>query len=252
MFFEPNRSPYDLNFRLFGIDVRVHPMFWLVSVLMGWSAVDLGFEYLLVWVACVFVSILVHELGHVFAGKLFGSQGHIVLYSFGGLAIGSSALRSRWQRIFVYFAGPAAGFLLAAIVALASRPLDPEEMSPLLEIALLDLYFINVFWGLVNLLPIWPLDGGQISRDLLGWLQPVNGTRTSLGISVTVAGLLAFLALVNTYRPLGIVNAVPYLRSLRGWYMVLLFACLAFNSYQLLQIEDRRRPWDKDWDYWER
>ena len=252
MFFEPNRSPYDLNFRLFGIDVRVHPMFWLVSVLMGWNAMELGFAYLLVWVACVFVSILVHELGHVLAGKLFGSHGHIVLYSFGGLAIGSSALRNRWQRIVVYFAGPAAGFLLAAIVALASRSFDLEETSPLLEDALFDLYFINVFWGVVNLLPIWPLDGGQISRDVLGWLQPANGIRTSLGISVTVAGLLAFLALINTYRPLAMVDAVPYLRSLRGWFMVLFFACLAFNSYQMLQIEDRRQPWDKDWDHWER
>src|SRR5207302_5403914 len=62
-------------------------------------------SYLLIWIACTFVSILIHELGHVFMGRLFGSHGHIVLYSFGGLAIGSSALRSRWQRIAVYFAG---------------------------------------------------------------------------------------------------------------------------------------------------
>src|SRR5207253_5715528 len=139
-----------------GIDVRVHPMFWLVSLIMGWSAVDLGFAYLLVWVACVFVSVLIHELGHVFAGKLFGSHGHIVLYTFGGLAIGSSALRNRWQRIVVYFAGPVAGFLLCGLVWWGERHMNPFEERPLLWAAMQDLFVINLFWGIMNLLPVWP------------------------------------------------------------------------------------------------
>jgi stage IV sporulation protein FB len=254
VFFEPNRSQYDLNFKLFGIDVRVHPMFWLISLIMGWSAVQDGFAYLFVWVACVFISILIHELGHVFAGRLFGSHGHIVLYSFGGLAIGSSALRNRWQRIAVYFAGPLAGFILFGLVAWWQSYLNPHALAPLLSSALYDLWVINLFWGIINLLPVWPLDGGQASRDLMEWLHPANGIRISLGISIVVAGLIAFVALVNTYseEPIALVRRFPYLDYLKGGYMALLFACLAFNSYQTLQIEGRRRPWDKDWDYWER
>jgi stage IV sporulation protein FB len=251
VFFEPNRSPYDLNFTIFGTDVRVHPMFWLVSVVMGWSAVRFGFAYLLVWVACVFVSVLIHELGHVFAGRLFGSHGHIVLYSFGGLAIGSSALRDRWQRIVVYCAGPFAGFVLCGLVWLWESHLNPQ--SPLLISAIDDLWVINLFWGLINLLPVWPLDGGQVSRDIIEWLHPANGIRLSLGISIVVAGLIAFVALVNTYseEPIALVRQFPYLGYLNGGYMALLFACLAFNSYQALQREGQRRPWDKDWDYWQ-
>ena len=254
VFFEPNRSQYDLNFRIFGIDVRVHPMFWLVSLFMGWSALDQGFKYLFVWVACVFISVLIHELGHVFAGKLFGSHGHIVLYSFGGLAIGSSALRNRWQRIAVYFAGPLAGFILFGLVWWWKSNVDPQALSPLLRSAIRDLFVINLFWGAINLLPIWPLDGGQISRDLMEWLHPANGIRISLGISIVAAGLIAFLALVNTYseEPIALVRTFPYLAFLYGGYMVVLFACLAFNSYQVLQIEGQRRPWDRDRDYWER
>jgi Zn-dependent protease len=250
VFFEPNRTQFDLNFRLFGIDIRIHPLFWLVSAIMGWNALESGFEYLFVWIACVFVSVLIHELGHVFMGRVFGAHGHIVLYSFGGLAIGSSALRNRWQRIAVYLAGPAAGFLLYGLVRWA----QPRQMSPLLEELFWDLEQINLFWGAVNLLPIWPLDGGQISRDLFGWLLPDNGLRASLGVSIVVAGLIAFIALVNTYseqRP-AIVRMVPYLERLGGGYMVLLFACLAFNSYQALQIESRRRPWDHEGDMWNR
>jgi stage IV sporulation protein FB len=256
VFFEPSRSQFDLNFRIFGIDVRIHPMFWLVSVIMGWYSLDLGFEFLLIWIICVFVSILIHELGHVFAGMLFGSHGHIVLYSFGGLAIGSSALRRRWQRIVVYFAGPLAGFLLAGLTILVARRIDPEEIPPLLLITFEDLLWINIFWGLLNLLPVWPLDGGQISRDFLEGVQPNGGTRTSLGISLVVAGLLAFIAVVNTNRRLPIGGAIPYLgvylANLKGWFIVIFFAAFALNSYQLLQAESGRQPWDRDGDYWGR
>ena len=80
------------------------------------TCVDLGIQYLAIWVACVFVSILLHEFGHVWAGKAFGTDGSIVLYSFGGLAIGASDLRHRWQRVVVYLAGP--GIQLALYGAL--------------------------------------------------------------------------------------------------------------------------------------
>jgi hypothetical protein len=94
---------------MFGIPIRVHPMFWLMSVILGYSTIQDGFEYLIIWVACVFVSILIHELGHVIMGRFFGADGHIVLYSFGGLAIGSNSLSSRGQRIAVSFAGRGSG-----------------------------------------------------------------------------------------------------------------------------------------------
>jgi hypothetical protein len=47
----------------------------------------------------MFISILVHELSHVLMGQAFGAYGHIVLYGFGGLAVGSNQLNVRWQRV---------------------------------------------------------------------------------------------------------------------------------------------------------
>src|SRR5579883_1758335 len=110
---EPERTQFDLRWRMLGTDIRVHPMFWLVSAILGWTT-DLS--VLALWVGCVFVSILLHEFGHVFAGRLFGAEGHIVLYSFGGLAVGSSNLASRWQRIVAYFAGPFVQLVLFAVL----------------------------------------------------------------------------------------------------------------------------------------
>ena len=46
-------TPYDLRFRLLGIPVRIHPMFWLVSAVLGWQDHDLAAVF---WVACIFVS----------------------------------------------------------------------------------------------------------------------------------------------------------------------------------------------------
>ena len=60
-------TPYDLRFRLLGIPVRVHPLFWVVMAVLGWQ--DHNLPMVAVWVACVFVSILVHEYGHGLMAK---------------------------------------------------------------------------------------------------------------------------------------------------------------------------------------
>jgi Zn-dependent protease len=263
IFLEPERSAYDLKWQMFGIPVRVHPWFWLVSAIFGWSLVQIGIRFLVLWILCVFVSILIHELGHVLVGRLFGAYGHIVLYSFGGLAIGSSDLRNRWQRIAVYFAGPGAGFVLLAVVWLASQAVERKNLSPLLGSAIYFLIEINLFWGLLNLLPVWPLDGGKISRDLLEWLKPSNGVRVAYGLSALVAGVLAVNAFMvwNNGRPL------IWFLNFGGPFMALMFGMLAYQSYQLMQqTPTGRRPWDDnsgDWqsgrstwerdpDYWRR
>ena len=87
MFTDPSPSPYDLHFRVFGIPVRIHPSFWILSAVFGWGTLQAGFGFLLLWILCFFISILVHELGHILMGMIFGRRGHIVLYGFGGLAI---------------------------------------------------------------------------------------------------------------------------------------------------------------------
>src|SRR5882724_4686339 len=99
MLVEPGQTNYDLRFRLFGTPVRVHPFFWLLAAILGWDLVNLpdGFLFLFIWVICCFLSILLHEFGHVWMGRAFGAHdSYIVLYSFGGLAVGSNDLRQRW------------------------------------------------------------------------------------------------------------------------------------------------------------
>jgi stage IV sporulation protein FB len=253
LFFEPQRSQFELNWTMLGIPIRVHPFFWMMSAMMGWSTLRFGVEFLILWIACVFVSILVHEMGHVLMGRLFGSEGHIVLYSFGGLAVGSSALRHHWQRIAVYVAGPAAGFALFGIVWAVRQSIDPQQASPLMRAGIRYLIWINVFWGIMNLLPIWPLDGGQISRDLLDWISPGRGVRVALGISFIVAALLALNALYikAAERPLHVLDGIPGINNMDPVFAMLFFGFLAVNSFQALQIESRPKPWEREWDSWQ-
>jgi Zn-dependent protease len=250
---EPAETPYDLHFRIFGVPVRVHPMFWLFSAILGWDFIRLGVEYVLIWVACTFVSILVHELGHVFTAQAFGNRSHIVLYSFGGLAIRYRTEPYRWQRIAVSFGGPAAGFLLYGIVWLLetySLPRwDPAHTLPVLRRAFGMLLFMNFFWNVLNLLPIWPLDGGHISREVFTGLAPATGLRISLGISFLLAAVLAIHALMAQHeRPL-----IPFLADFGGMYLAIFFALFALESFQLLQQSyhsggdtpwRRHDPWD--------
>jgi stage IV sporulation protein FB len=266
---EPGRTAYDLNWRMFGIDVRVHPMFWLIGAIMGFNLLQISIALFLVWMACVFVSILIHEMGHVVMGQLCGTTGHIVLYAFGGIAVPHRHLHKRWQRIAFCFAGPLAGFLFFGIVLvgflflgagslhgffgnlLTAIGIDSEVENgavawhPMMYQAVDFLLFINLTWGLVNLLPIWPLDGGQISREVFDGLWPRGrGVEVSLTISLIVAGLVTLQCITARFgRPL-----LPFLPSFGGFGMVM-FGLLAFESFQLLQQAryTRRRPWDDNY-----
>ncbi len=245
LFQVPPPTRYDLRFNLAGFPVRVHPLFWLIAVLLGYSSGNI--LQILIWVLVVFISILVHELGHALAFRRYGLSSQIVLHFAGGLTVPESTLwGSRWanvalgpnQNIFISLAGPGAGFILAAAaivgVILAGGeiimtrllgfiPIPGLALLPfggnLLNMFVTALLWVNIFWGLINLLPVYPLDGGNVARNVLVQVDPVDGVRKSLWVSVIAGALIAIVAFF-------------FLGSL---YMAILFGILAFQSYQSLQ-----------------
>lgn len=241
--FEPDRTQFDLSWRMLGVPVRVHPLFWLVACLLGapWLEVR-GVGTLLLWIGCMFVSILVHEFGHVIAARSFGNRSHVVLYAFGGLAIPDGVPYRRWQRVVIYLAGPAAGFVLYGI----ARVVAPYVLAEVQEVWVIDLFtmvfFMNLFWGLLNLLPIWPLDGGQVSRELFSAASARNGLRLSLGVSFLLAAVLALHCFLYSRG----IQVIPFL-YFGSPFSGILFAMLAVESFMMLQQEQQRRgPWDDD------
>jgi Zn-dependent protease len=195
-------------------------------------------------------------------GRIFGSDGHIVLYSLGGLAIGSNNLAQRWQRILVLLAGPGIQLVLYAALRWGLAPyILPHLVRDGPELAfeaLLYMLYINSAWPLLNLLPIWPLDGGQISRELLEGALGQRGTRWAFGVSFVVAALLAIVSLAGSYG-----YVIP---EISRWvppdrFMALFFAMFALGSFFALQQlhaqhrwvqEKRYDPWDNDDNGWRR
>lgn len=244
MFFvEPPPTPYDLHFRVAGVPVRVHPLFWLATVFMGLGRDGDPIEVLL-WVVAVFACILVHELGHVLAFRYYGMSAHVVLHAFGGLAIpnagrwgGAGRTRETWLAdTVIALAGPCAGFLFAGVIFLGLTlggrtpqvAFSPQMLIytiwkpfPAQNVNVLIFYmqFINIFWGIINLLPIFPLDGGQVCRAVMGKLDPYNGLRQSLIISIVTASGMAALCLLRFHSS----------------FSAIFFGYMAFQNYTLLQ-----------------
>lgn len=173
--------------------------------------------------------------------------------------------RSPIEQIVISAAGPVAGFLLAGVVIglvfllggwihfqLAygilpywlvqlsagefylpdfPRIMDMPSNSDLLYVLINTFLFVNIYWGILNLMPVYPLDGGHIAREVMVMNDPRQGFRNSLWLSVFAGAAIAFLGIAYLRRP----------------FMGIMFGIFAFQSYEMIQRMDGkgfgRGPW---------
>ncbi|MEM7336497.1 MAG: site-2 protease family protein [Chloroflexota bacterium] len=232
--FQPTK--YDLKFNIFGFSVSVHPAFWIIMAIFGYSGRGLNLTYMFTFIFVAFISILIHELGHGFAFRHYGIHSRIVLHGFGGAAIPESfgwrgGRLSSWQQIVISLAGPFSQLLLVAVVlglvqvtggVVRFNGIFPQAAVPfggtLLNTFIIIFILINIFWALFNLLPIYPMDGGQAIREVFVTVDPVRGYVNSLRLSIATAVL-------------GIIVALTLLGST---YMAILFGLFAYQNYQMM------------------
>jgi stage IV sporulation protein FB len=255
MFMEPaNRTPYDVRFRLFGIPIRITPFYWLVSLMLVMSVLDLpggivrGLILIVVW----FISLLVHEMGHALWNRYYGVYSSIVLYSLGGVNIADERLPQRWQRIGLSLAGPAAGFLLMGLVWVSNQYYPWSEVSVYTGWTYDYLIRTNLIWGIFNLLPIWPLDGGHVCNEICSRYRPYDGLALTLKISIGLAIVYVLYALAV------LSDFFPWLYVVAKWipaapFGIIIMGLIAVSNFQLLQQlrqgpryvyrDDNRPPW---------
>ena len=223
-------TPYDLRFSVTRIPVRVHPIFWLTAAILSWHDRELGKT--LLGVLCVFATVLIHELGHAIVTRRLGYRSEIVLEMFGGYATTKS--HSHWGNIAVAAAGPTAGLLLFAALKglLLTSARSAIADSEILRFLVDELVLLNWAWSLMNLIPVLPLDGGQIARELLALKRPLDYWPTTLKLSIGVAIGVAGWALI---RP----RQMESLLLLDSKFFAMMFAYLAFQNYQTLQTSNR-------------
>jgi ATP-dependent Clp protease adapter protein ClpS/Zn-dependent protease len=202
-----------MRFHLLGIPVRVQPMFLIVTLIIGGARP----REAVAWLALVFVSVLIHEMGHALAARwLFDARPSIELSGFGGLTTWDAPAGRSWKRrILVSLAGPGAGFVFGALVWLVAAM--GVGAGPSGQSLLRQLLWINVGWGALNLLPMLPLDGGNVlaalvTRDNAGhdqWLVRIislcvaaAATLWALQTRLSVAAMIAAYAVVANGRVL--------------------------------------------------
>jgi len=184
-----------LRFKVGPFPVLVFPWFFLSAILLG---AGYGFGWrMAAWIFVVFVSVLVHELGHAVVGRVFGGRPEIRLEAFGGVTFPQFRSRPPPRRQFVLsFAGPIAGLLLGALAYGLVRAIPPEPGSITAWI-MSQFVWVSIVWAAFNLLPILPLDGGNM---LLAFVEGVRRRPSvamvswiSVAVSLAVGGVVTWL-----------------------------------------------------------
>ena len=183
-----------LRFRLLGVPFHVEATFLIATYLLaGGERVSLA--SFAVWAGAVFVSVVLHELGHALVGRRFGLVPTIRLYGWGGLTSWTSGdAPDPWQRLAIAVAGPFVGIVTGAASLLALRHV-PDD-ARLLRLALGDFVWVSLYWGAANLVPLLPLDGGNACQALLTRFAPANAVRGARAVSA-VTGVLVGIALLR-------------------------------------------------------
>jgi Zn-dependent protease len=204
-----------IRFRVAGIPVDVQPWFLVVA---GVSALQLRSPPLvLMWMATVTASVLWHELGHALTMRRFGFAPRIELHAMGGLAHWPpGANPSARQALAVTAAGPFAGLLLGAVVWVLAMGAGP--LPYLARIAIDWIVWVNIAWSLFNLLPLLPLDGGNlldhVSEHISGRARPrwVGWASTVTGVAVVLFGVFSGQTYVALLGAIGAANGIARIR----------------------------------------
>lgn len=249
--FGDNPTPYDLRFTLLRIPVRVQPLFWLTMLILCYVNDP---KLLAIRLPAAALSILIHEYGHALMMRWYGGAPKIVLYVMGGYAQQASR-RYEWmdeperglsEELVTLIAGPLAPLIVSAVIALVMWPLGAMlQFKPVSGIPFFYAFFrvsetwhapqmlmefigffinISMLWSFFNLLPMLPLDGGQITRAILRYRNTPRYEEVTCWISIVTA--LVAIALELLLPGADVQNGVPN---------VLFLLMFAGYNYQMAQ-----------------
>ncbi|MEM7233435.1 MAG: site-2 protease family protein [Planctomycetota bacterium] len=179
---------FRLPFRVFGVSIRIDVSFLLILPLLAWLiaarapayaelfdlpkdfAEDLGqrpiFTLGFVSALSLFLSVLIHEFGHIAVAQRLGIRTKaVVLWFLGGMAQLESMPRRAGHEALIAIAGPLTSYAIAAVAWFFLPSVAPDATT--LKFLLSYLLWANVMLGTFNLLPALPLDGGRLLRSLL-------------------------------------------------------------------------------------
>ncbi len=216
-------------FTLAKVPVSISPWYLFLLVYLTMRNPGQG----LMFAACITISLLAHEFGHALVAKYFKLQPEILLHGFGGLTGHQRAGRDRDEALIIA-AGPCAGIALGVVVLglLRYTPIASNNLRGALEYFM----YINFVWSAFNLLPMWPMDGGQLMRiGASKLLKPARGERLTHIVSIVVVGLVALGSYYVQFGPM----------------MMIILAMTAWQNFQALssnrpEVQRRDNPFARE------
>jgi Zn-dependent protease len=234
-------------FRIAGIDVYLHWFWFLVAAFeissrtreyssIIWNVL----EYL-----ALFLIVLLHEFGHAFACRQVGGMADkILLWPLGGVAYVSPPQRPG-ATLWSIAAGPLVNIVLLPVLFVLDvwcLSSGWPATSPNAYMLVRALLYMDIGLLIFNLLPIYPLDGGQILRSLLWFL--IGRARSLMVVSILgFAGGIALIAGAAWLRSgwIGIISIYVFMNCWNGWRVARLLSQSEkgpLNLSQMLNTED--------------
>ena len=209
------------------IPITIQPFFWLFAALIGYlnSQSIIG---TLIWIGIIVVSVLFHEFGHALTAVAFRQKAQIQLVALGGVTSYEGPKLKFSKQFLIVLDGPMAGILLCFLAHLALYLPLPVSLQGILA----TMQLVNLFWSIVNLLPVLPLDGGQLLRIALEGFFGVKGFKASLLIGMGFAVILSF-----------------YFFLVQAFLIGAFFFLFAFQSFDLWRKSRLAIPVDREDDY---
>ncbi len=218
--------------RIAGLPIFIDVSFIVLVVLWGGqyftsgSTVLMSMGFLLV--VGLTASILIHELAHAVTGHYLGVRpSHVELNGFGGLCYWAGAMPSQaWRRIAIALVGPLANFALYYVFEQLTELSAVQSNRFVLQVTAY-LAVANWYFGLFNLFPAFPLDGGRALEALLGTVLSPTTAKLIVGVlGLIAAAYLAYLGLSGSI-----------------WLLVVA-VMLGLANYDAVQSA-RRPPWQR-------
>ena len=232
-----------IRFTLFGVQVSIHPTLWLTLAILGRAYMVSNLVELmsaLLFIIAAFVVLLMHEMGHALVGRrLGGGAPSVSLAWLGGDCTNETARLTRMQGVVMTAAGPLASLVVGLVTCLilclyvgdfglasvlsvgfAFGVMPAEVLMAYPPLAMFFFFYlieVSFWWTILNMLPIFPLDGGQIMQGLMKSRVQMHAISLTVAIVLSLAFAVLGLWLLSIFMILlAVLNHKFYQESRNG------------------------------------
>ena len=170
------------------IPVAIHPLFWLIALFIGWMW-TMSLIGSITCLVIILVSVLFHEFGHALTAVAFGQKARIELAAFGGFTYREGPKLSLPKEFLVVLNGPITGFILFVASYLLQHFVVIENET--LNFAVRFTMIANLFWTIINLIPVLPLDGGHLLSIILEAIFGFKGIKMAIVIGLVISVIIS-------------------------------------------------------------